>query len=209
MCIQASFHPSDKILLETGSTDTKPHKCTENMLSVHKLYHIFSLFLSLSENVYLLPFFILCHPSAQPASSLSLRLLFQLSLPPSYLILSSPLGYSSFSFPQEEPWSYLGYVGFGELKSHFTASLCASPENSAGYLKQFHRSPALSVGMLLIGQLSTPCRLLMLIFYPTLHLLDDPLVSLLSVSLCFFSVPPLTKMHDMHILGFFGDVKEC
>lgn len=79
-------------------------------------------------------------PSTLPPLSLSIRLLLQPSLSPFHLILSSPLRYSSLSFPQEEPQSYLGYVGFGELKSHFTNSLSASPKNNA-HLKQFHHSP--------------------------------------------------------------------
>ncbi len=84
--------------------------------------------------------FLYLSPSLNPLSLSLTLLLLQPSLSPFYLILSSPLHYSSISFPQEEPQSYLGYVGFGELKSHFTNSLSASPENSAGYLKQFHHS---------------------------------------------------------------------
>lgn len=80
-------------------------------------------------------------PILQLSLSHTLDLLLQPSLSPFYLILSSPLCYSSLSFPQEEPQSYLGYVGFGELKSHFANSLSASPENSAGYLKRCQHLP--------------------------------------------------------------------
>lgn len=155
-------------------------------------------------------FFLLYHPSAPPTFSRShyicyfnrffLRFTSFFPTPPSS---ATP----SLSFPQEEPQSYLGYVGFGELKSHFTNSLSVSPENSTGYLKQFHHPP----GFVCWNAANRAT------FYSLSPLSADPLPGspssgaspLLFFSFCFFSVPALTKMLDIHILGFFGDVKEC
>lgn len=187
---------------ETGSTNTKAHMCSHLKICSHFPYTSFlSFFLSFSKPPsFFVPFlcllifvcFSLSHarpiPQLSPLSlslSLSIRLLL---LSPFYLILSSPLRYSSFSFPQEEPQSYLGYVGFDELKSHFTNSLSASPENSAlsKTVSPFARLCPLECCS--SGNFFTPHGLLMLILYLTLHLPDShPLLSLLFPSLCFFS----------------------
>lgn len=133
VCIQAAFHAGDKILLELLSPrqdqPTPALTCApEWKCALPFLLHVclsllyLALFPSLSSHTLLAPFHF-SHPA------------------PFCLILSGPLHYSSLSLPQEEPQSYLGYVGFCELKSHCTNSLSASPENKAGYLKQFHHSP--------------------------------------------------------------------
>lgn len=122
-------------LYETGSTNTKVHMCSHSKICSNSLLS-FALYMCL---LICLPFSLSRSlPIIQPPPPVSLPLLLQLSL---HLIISSPLRYSSLSLPQEEPQSYLGYVGFGELKSHFTYSLPASPENSASNLKQFHHLP--------------------------------------------------------------------
>lgn len=122
-------------LYEMGSTNTKAHMCSHLKICSHFPYtsflSVFSLFSFAFFIAYLCLLFSISLSLPIPQLSLSIRLLLQPSLSPFYLILSSPLRYSSLTFPQEEPQSYLGYVGFGELKSHFTNSLCASPENSA------------------------------------------------------------------------------
>lgn len=167
-------------------------------LSLHFIPIFFPLFLRTS--LFFCAFFYVClsssaflyltlAPSLNSPRSLSLSLSIRLLLlSPFYLILSSPLHYSSLSFPQEEPQSYLGYVGFGELKSHFTNSLSASPENSAlsKTVSPFARLCPLECCS--SGNFFTPHGLLMLILYLTLHLPDShPPLSLLFPSLCFFS----------------------
>lgn len=134
-------------LYETGSTNTKAHMCSHLKIYSHFPYTSFqSVFFSSLSVSFSKPHSFFCFicaglslpaflyltlaPSFNCPYSLSIRLLLQPSLSPFYLILFSPLRYSSLSLPQEEPQSYLGYVGFGELKSHFTNSLSASPENS-------------------------------------------------------------------------------
>lgn len=143
-------------LYETGSSNTKAHMCSHLKICSHVPYtsflSFFSLFLVLSKPPSFFHFFgwliFACfslshcpHPSSLSLSHTHCVFYFNRLFLPFYLILSSPLRCSSLSFPQEEPQSYLGYVGFGELKSHFTNSLSASPENSSGYLKQFHHFP--------------------------------------------------------------------
>lgn len=126
MCAQATFHAGDKIL-HAGRAAVSPNE--------QQILHVLSPALSLSLLICLL-IFVVFSQSHPPPHDLSLPLiLIRLSF------AISPHSFrprSSLSFPQEEPRSYLGYVGFGELKSHFTNSQSASPEESAGYLKQSH-----------------------------------------------------------------------
>lgn len=209
-------------LEETGSTNTKAHMCFHLKKMCPRFPYTYTFCLPLknhSPSFAYLSLFSLSSLRSPHALSLSLspslHLLLRPPLPPFYLILSSPLHYSSFSFPQEEPQSYLGYVGFGELKSHFTNSLPASPESSAGYLKQFHHSPGFvcwnAAHRATFDSLS-PHNANPLPDSPSSgppSLSVAPSLPSLWLSLCFFSVLPLTKMLDIHILGFFGDVKEC
>ena len=152
------FHTGDKILLERQAgplgvsgfilcsvwDGINQHQSShvlpsENMLSL-SLHSIPICFLSFPKPP---SFAFLCVCLSSPASlylplspslsSLSLNTSFTSAVSFSILPHSfqPPPLRSSLTFPQEEPQSYLGYVGFGELKSHFTNSLCASPENSA------------------------------------------------------------------------------
>lgn len=107
-----------------------------------------------------------------------------------HLILSGPLHYFSRSFPQEEPRSYLGYVGFGELKSHFTNSQSASPEESAGYLKQSHHWPGFVRWSDAQWESFTLCRLFnanLLHVSPFSRLSPSSLFSLSSLASCSFT----------------------
>lgn len=100
---------------------------SDNMLSLPMHFLLsFSLFLKTPLFFFLLLLYIclsltvfLYHPSAAPTHTLSL--VASVTSTTSFLRFTSffpaPLHYSSLSFPQEEPQSYLGYVGFGELKS--------------------------------------------------------------------------------------------
>lgn len=61
---------------------------------------------------------------------------------------------------------------------------------------------------MLSGKVLLSVAFLMLIFYMSLHSLDfPPLLS--SLCLPLLLAPSLTKMPDIHILGFFGEVQEC
>lgn len=126
----------DKDQLTPKLTCALNWKCALISLTLHS-YRLSLMYVCLSLSSSLYP-----HSFPTPQPSLSQRVFYFCRRSPFYLILSSPLCYSSLSIPQEEPQSYLGYVGFGELKSHFTNSLSASPENSAGSLEQFHHSPS-------------------------------------------------------------------
>lgn len=186
----------DKDQLTPEFTCALNWKCTLISLALHScLLSLTYVCVSLSSPLSSL----FSHPS-----TLTLSAFHSSRLSPFYLILCSPLCYSSLSIPQEEPQSYLGYVGFGELKSHFTNSLSASPENSAGYLQQFHHSSSFvrwndAHWKTFDTGSSFNANPLPASWYSSLPPL---LSSLFFFPVCFFSAPS-------HILGFCGDVKEC
>lgn len=133
-------------LCETRSTHTKAHMCSHLKMCSHFPYTH-----SLSPSLSLSPFYTfayLCllfsislssHPF--PTLTLSSRLLLRLSfsiLPHSFRPPSVTPLFRSLRKSHSLIWDMLDLVS---LKSHFTNSLSASPEKSAGYLKQFHHSP--------------------------------------------------------------------
>lgn len=161
-------------LSETGSTNTKTHMCfhLKDALTFISLY--FFLFLSppfLYRCVCLSLFFsIIPHQLPQLSFLLSLHL-----LPQPFLVY-----FTSF-FPAPSPffhslrrshsliWDMLDLVS---LKATLLTPCLPLLRTARAILNSFTIHQALSIGMLLNGQLFTPYWLFMLILYLALHLLD-------------------------------------